>query len=72
YLGNVPLSQASVAVGSEGAGLSKETLALCAGRIAIPMEPRTESLNAAVAASVIMWEMYKSRADSADILRGAR
>jgi tRNA G18 (ribose-2'-O)-methylase SpoU len=36
------------------------------------MEPRTESLNAAVAASVIMWEMYKSRADSADILRGAR
>ncbi|MDR1330221.1 MAG: RNA methyltransferase, partial [Oscillospiraceae bacterium] len=57
--GNAELSRASVAVGSEGAGLSDETLALCAGLIAIPMEPLTESLNAGVAASIIMWEMYK-------------
>ncbi|MDR2420804.1 MAG: RNA methyltransferase [Oscillospiraceae bacterium] len=53
------LSRASAAVGSEGAGLAEETLSLCRGRAAIRMEPGTESLNAAVAASIIMWEMYK-------------
>lgn len=56
---DLDLSRASVAVGSEGAGLSAETLALCRGRVSIPMESPTESLNAAVAASVIMWEMYR-------------
>ncbi|MDR0838702.1 MAG: RNA methyltransferase [Oscillospiraceae bacterium] len=50
---------ASVAIGSEGAGLSAEVLAMCRGLVKIPMEPDTESLNAAIAASVIMWEMYR-------------
>ena len=47
----------AVAVGSEGQGLSRELREMCDGEIIIPMEPDSESLNAAVAASVIMWEM---------------
>jgi TrmH family RNA methyltransferase len=50
------LRNAAVAIGSEGRGLSKELLALCDERIIIPMSPGSESLNAAVAAAVIMWE----------------
>lgn len=53
------LNTASAAIGSEGAGLSDEVLALCQERIIIPMRPDTESLNAAVAASLLMWEMSK-------------
>ncbi len=53
----VDLRGAAVAVGSEGRGLSEEMLRLCDGEIIIPMLPHSESLNAAVAASVLMWEM---------------
>ena len=49
----------AVAIGSEGKGLSREFLALCDGEIIIPMQPDSESLNAAVAASVLMWEMSR-------------
>lgn len=47
--------RAAYAVGSEGNGLSKELLSLCDKQVIIPMNPQSESLNAAVAASVIMW-----------------
>ena len=40
-------------------GLSRELLALCDGTVRIPMSPRCESLNAAVAASVRLWEGYR-------------
>lgn len=53
------LENAAVAVGSEGRGLSQELLELCDEQLIIPMRPDSESLNAAVAASVIMWEMSK-------------
>ncbi len=59
-LREVSLSRAAVAVGSEGRGLSRELLALCDGEIIIPMRPDSESLNAAVAASVILWEMVRA------------
>ena len=42
-------------IGNEGHGVSEETLAACTDVIKIPMSEKTESLNAAVAASVIMW-----------------
>lgn len=58
-LRKVPVKRAAVAVGSEGSGLSRELLDLCAGQIIIPMGPDSESLNAAVAAAVIMWEMAR-------------
>ena len=58
-LREVSLAHAAVAVGSEGRGLSDELLALCRGEIIIPMDARSESLNAAVAASLLMWEMSR-------------
>lgn len=45
-----------VVIGNEGHGLSKEVLEACDRRVFIPMSARAESLNAAVAASVLMWE----------------
>ena len=51
------LAESAVAVGSEGRGLSAELRAMCDGEIIIPMQPDSESLNAAVAACVLMWEM---------------
>lgn len=53
------LHRSAVAVGSEGRGLSEELLSLCEKQLIIPMNPDSESLNAAVAASVIMWEMFR-------------
>ena len=46
-------------IGSEGRGLSGEALAACGRTVRIPMEPRCESLNAAVAAAVLLWEGYR-------------
>lgn len=53
------LHRCAVAIGSEGRGLSREMLDVCGGELIIPMSPDSESLNAAVAASVIMWEMSR-------------
>ena len=53
------LQNAVVAVGSEGRGLSRELLGQCDGELIIPMSPGSESLNAAVAASIILWEMAR-------------
>ena len=58
-LRNIEIHRACVSIGSEGRGLSPELLDVCGGEIIIPMNPESESLNAAVAASVIMWEMSK-------------
>ena len=53
------LSHSAVAIGSEGSGLSAELLQLCGGELIIPMRPDSESLNAAAAATVVMWEMLR-------------
>ena len=58
---SLPLGRAMVCVGSEGQGLSQALLAQCDGQLIIPMTPGSESLNAAVAASLIMWEMCRER-----------
>lgn len=55
----VDITNSAVAVGSEGRGLSEALLSLCDGEVIIPMDARSESLNAAVAASVLMWEMSR-------------
>ena len=57
----VDITHSAVAVGSEGRGLSEDILALCEEQIIIPMDAHSESLNAAVAASVLMWEMARER-----------
>ena len=50
------LRRCAIAVGSEGRGLSAAVLAACDRCLRIPMDPRCESLNAASAASVLLWE----------------
>jgi TrmH family RNA methyltransferase len=52
------LDGACVAIGSEGRGLSREVLDLCDGRIIIPMSGAVQSLNASVAAAVVLWHIY--------------
>ena len=52
----IDLSRCAMAVGSEGRGLSAEVLAACERTIRIPMDKSCESLNAAAAASVLLWE----------------
>lgn len=47
-----------VVIGNEGHGVS-ETVKNSCKALTIPMCPNTESVNAAVAASVILWEMWR-------------
>lgn len=46
-------------IGNEGNGLKKETADICNEKITIPMNGRAESLNASIAAAILMWEMIK-------------
>lgn len=48
-----------IVIGNEGHGLSDDTIAACTGCLFIPMAEGTESLNAAMAATVCMWEMFR-------------
>lgn len=48
-------------IGNEGNGLSEEAEALSNGRIRIPMEGKVESLNAAIAASLLIFEAKRQR-----------
>ena len=51
------LSGMAVVIGSEGRGVRKEILESADAELIIPMNPRCESLNAAIAASIVMWEL---------------
>lgn len=55
----VPQSGDCVVIGNEGHGLCPETVAACDRSVIIPMTARAESLNAAVAASILMWEFSR-------------
>lgn len=48
-------------IGNEGNGLSDETGALADEYIRIPMEGKVESLNAAIAATLLMYEVNRQR-----------
>lgn len=56
----VDWSRAALAIGSEGQGLSRELLEMCDGTVRIPMREHCESLNAAAAAAVLIWEMARA------------
>lgn len=49
-------------IGNEGNGLDPAVLSVCQYRITIPMEGPTESLNASMAAGILLWEMSKEKA----------
>lgn len=52
-------AKSGVVIGNEGNGISPAVIGLCDERIRIPMCKKTESLNAAVAASLIMYEILR-------------
>jgi TrmH family RNA methyltransferase len=65
-LGELDLSgPIALFIGSEGSGLSPDLAAQCDARITIPMPGPTESLNAAVAASILLYEASRQRTTSA-------
>ena len=51
------LSSAAVVIGSEGKGVRPEILQQADMELIIPMNARCESLNAAIAATIVMWQM---------------
>ncbi len=59
-LGSIELKMGdAIVIGNEGHGLSGAVIDACDECLYIPMEAGSESLNASVAASVCMWELYK-------------
>ncbi len=66
-----PVSEAPLAgpcallIGNEGAGLSDSLIARAAHRITIPMPGNVESLNAAIAGSLLLYEVSRQRAREA-------
>ena len=53
------VAKMAVVIGSEGQGVRKEILESADAELIIPMNPHCESLNAAVAATIVMWQMTK-------------
>ena len=51
------VKQMAVVIGSEGQGVRREILEKADAELIIPMNPHCESLNAAVAATIVMWQM---------------
>ncbi len=54
---NADVKKMAVVIGSEGQGVRKEILENAGAELIIPMNPHCESLNAAVAATIVMWQM---------------
>lgn len=52
-----PLQDMAVVIGSEGQGVRREILDAAENHLIIPMDSRCESLNAAIAAAVVMWQI---------------
>lgn len=55
----VPVQNMAVVIGSEGRGVRQEVLDAADSELIIPMDPRCESLNAAIAAAIVLWQMTK-------------
>jgi TrmH family RNA methyltransferase len=49
-------------IGNEGAGLSRELIDAATDRVTIPMPGKIESLNAAAAAAISVFELARQRA----------
>ena len=58
-LRDADLTAMAVVMGSEGQGVRAEILAQASKSLIIPMSARCESLNAAIASAIVMWQMKK-------------
>jgi len=55
-----PVDRLAIVIGSEGAGIDPNVMALAQKRVAIPMARGAESLNAAVAAAILLYEVVRA------------
>ena len=62
----------AVMIGNEGSGLAAEWMGMCDGRVTIPCPGPVESLNAAVAGSLLLYEASSQRAVRKDPGRESR
>ena len=53
----VDLTRMAIVIGSEGQGVRQQILDAADAQLIIPMNPHCESLNAAIAAAIVMWQM---------------
>ena len=60
---DIPWDKCAVIIGSEGRGPSKEMLSVSDRILSIPMQGSCESLNAAIAATVVMWEYIRRKTE---------
>lgn len=51
----------AIVLGNEGGGISEDVLSLCDTKVIIPMHLGAESLNAASAATIFIWEKQKAQ-----------
>ena len=56
----VSLEKSAVVIGNEGSGLPDAVADSCTGRVILPISEGSESLNAAMAATVFAWELKKA------------
>lgn len=54
-----PKTGAVAVIGNEGNGLTRAAIAACSDRVTIPMTGRAESLNASMAAGILLWELCR-------------
>jgi len=55
------LKKCALIIGNEGQGIREELLPLCDTFVYIPMVPTCESLNASVAASILLYELFEEK-----------
>ena len=53
--------KSAIVIGNEANGISRETHEASTNKIKIPMEGQLESLNAAVSAALLMYEIHRNR-----------
>ena len=58
-LRNANLRNMAVVIGSEGQGVRQEILDCADAELIIPMNQHCESLNAAIASAIVMWQMKR-------------
>ena len=52
-------AKTAVVFGNEGSGLDPQITEICDGKLIIPINRRSESLNVSVAAGIVLWEIKK-------------
>lgn len=61
FFAREPHAKTAVVIGNEAVGVSVEAAAACSARYTLPMPGRAESLNAAVAAGIMLYDVWREQ-----------